>query len=66
MDPNAALTEMLELAQRFVECPDDKEMGEHDGCQCAAHMERMGELVLALDSWLSTGGFAPAKWAVMT
>lgn len=57
MDPNANLEELLGLANRSavgvyrVDCDDHCE-----------DIERMAELVLALDGWLSSGGFLPDRW----
>lgn len=49
MDPDAALTELLELAEIGAE---------GDEVDAA----RMAELVLALDGWICRGGFCPARW----
>jgi len=49
MDPNANLAEQLQLALSLV----------NSDYEDAA---RLAELVLALDAWLNTGGFMPARW----
>lgn len=59
MDPNANLSEMLEIARRgrkFYEADEESDIwGDCDA-------SRMCELFLALDDWLSKGGFPPARW----
>ena len=52
MDPNAALTEIRNLASQALE-PSGLEPDEH---------ERLAEVVEALDEWLSKGGFLPEPW----
>ncbi|QGH80179.1 hypothetical protein SEA_MITHRIL_86 [Mycobacterium phage Mithril] len=49
MDPNATLQEMLEIARA-----DQSEFHED--------IHRLCELVLAMDTWMSGGGFLPAAW----
>lgn len=49
MDPDAALTEMRELAQS-----DLSEFNED--------IHRLAELFIGLDEWLSKGGFLPVDW----
>lgn len=52
MDPNANLREQREIFDRLnagTDEPDD--------------LERLGELALAMDEWLSGGGFLPRAWA---
>lgn len=52
MDPNACLMELRELT-RMV----------NDGEAFAErNLERIAELVEALDGWLSRGGFLPTVW----
>jgi hypothetical protein len=54
MDPDACLTEMLEFAR-----------GLREGQMRHTHWGDVDELcdrVLALDGWLSSGGFPPARW----
>lgn len=51
MDPNANLDEQRELARRFVE-----------ETISLAEVDRLAELVLALDEWLARGGFLPKRW----
>lgn len=49
MDPNANLEEMLSLARAQLEYG-------------FADADRLAELVLAMDEWMSKGGFPPKKW----
>jgi hypothetical protein len=51
MDPNANLAEQLILANRILN-------GEEDPCDS----ERLAELVLAMNEWLSKQGFKPERW----
>ncbi len=70
MDPNANLAEQLKIAKDIEKVWDDcnadgtltREMSEH----VAEQANRLAELVLALDGWLTSGGFPPTRWAVMT
>lgn len=61
MDPDANLREQREIAKRIVALAetgeDDQQLGE-EGI-------RLAELVLALDEWLTNGGFLPTDWAAM-
>ena len=52
MDPNANLSEQLELAKAIVAT-------DHPEPEDA---ERLAELVLALDDWITRGGFLPDSW----
>jgi hypothetical protein len=52
MDPDEALRELLRLA--------DVELNSE---QPAGDPYRMAELVQALDGWLTSGGFLPARWS---
>jgi hypothetical protein len=58
MDPNACLKEMLELARKGIYLADAKE----DGSLDPTDAERLCELVLALDGWVTKGGFMPQRW----
>lgn len=49
MDPNAALDEIISLANRLVDS---------DNYPAA----RLAELMLNLDDWLRHGGFMPDAW----
>lgn len=55
MDPDANLKEQREILRRLDGATDEVEVQE----DCV----RLGELVEALDEWLSNGGFLPAAWA---
>lgn len=56
MDPNANLKEQREIANRLL----DDESESPDGF--ANDATRLAELVVALDEWLSKGGFQPQAW----
>jgi hypothetical protein len=51
MDPNATLDSIRELVAKSVNKPLDE-----------ADSDTLAELVDALDSWLSRGGFLPTEW----
>lgn len=53
MDPNANLKEQIELACKLQDYERDDD---------ASDVCRLAELVLALNEWISKGGFLPAKW----
>jgi hypothetical protein len=60
MDPQANLDEQIALAQSLT----DSE--QTCGCGAGAHIDtgdavRLAELVLALNDWLASGGFAPER-----
>ena len=58
MDPDAALDELLALADLIAD-----QAGADTGEQNDSHeILRMTELVEALDSWLTVGGFLPGRW----
>lgn len=54
MDPTANLAEQLELALTIV--------NHEDGDNAKWNGERLAELVLDLNEWISKGGFLPAQW----
>lgn len=54
MDPEANRTEQLELSRLILESSDQAAKAE------AA--ERLAELVVALDEWLTNGGAHPEEW----
>lgn len=54
MDPDANLKELRELAQRVLYSVDPDPHPQD--------VERLAELVEALDGWLSNKGFLPAAW----
>jgi hypothetical protein len=54
MDPDETLRQLRELADRIL--AGDPDPDAHDAV-------RLGELVAALDGWLTAGGFPPARWA---
>jgi hypothetical protein len=57
MDPNACLKELVRLAEKMVQdnSVDDENM--------VHNAIRLAELVLALDTWLCSGGFLPTDWS---
>lgn len=57
MDPNANLREQLEIANRIVD-GDDLDVEEWDALR-----DRLAELVLALNDWITNGGFLPGAWS---
>jgi hypothetical protein len=57
MDPDAALDELLDLADlvtRFADADGERTDG--------SDVLRLAELVLALDGWLTASGFLPTRW----
>jgi hypothetical protein len=58
MDPNANLREQLELAQRIRSAFDE----DYPERITLGDVEALTDLVIALDGWLTRGGFLPAKW----
>lgn len=61
MDPDVNLEEQLELARGMV----DENIDDHtasDTANLADRGQRLAELVLALDEWITKGGFKPARW----
>jgi hypothetical protein len=56
MDPDAALEGLLNLADVVTSLADD---GQWTG-DC--DILRIAELTLALDGWLTAGGFMPTRW----
>jgi hypothetical protein len=58
MDPDAALEDLLNPAD-FVTSLAAHEVGEWTG---ERDILRIAELPLALDGWLTAGGFMPTRW----
>jgi hypothetical protein len=56
MDPNANLTEQLELAGRIIELTDAEDVVD------IRETARLAELVLSLNKWIRNGGFLPEIW----
>jgi hypothetical protein len=52
MDPDANLKEQLELARSIAE----------QDPQSITEASRLAELVLALNEWITGGGFLPSAW----
>jgi hypothetical protein len=53
MDPNANLRRQLAIARAAVNV---------DGADDT--LVELSELVLALDEWIRSGGFAPSRWSI--
>lgn len=67
MDPNSNLKDQVELAKAILaaalaaaETADDGEV--EDGQSFFENAINLSEMVLALDQWLSNGGFLPTRW----
>jgi hypothetical protein len=61
MDPTANLEEQLRIANALVD-------GDHDHSdphEMIADANRLAELVIALDGWITNGGFFPDSWAAV-
>lgn len=54
MDPDENLKEQKELAEQII--------GDRSFTVDAVDAHRLAELVLALDEWVSKGGFLPQAW----
>jgi len=59
MDPDANLTEQLELSKKLIHCLDNEPEPPE-----LADIERLAELVLALNDWIRRGGFLPKLWNI--
>jgi hypothetical protein len=59
MDPNECLREMRKLAKSVRK---DGSEGEAYEDRCWPDIERLCDLVEALDGWMSSGGFPPKAW----
>lgn len=62
MDPNANIREQLELVGRLRALTNDDIPIEGRAEAIARAAARLADLVEALDRWLLTGGFLPARW----
>lgn len=66
MDPIANLQEQIELAKHinrlWDECGDDGTLKPDDQAWLADAAERLADLVLALDGWITNGGYLPTRW----
>lgn len=63
MDPNANLTEQIELASRDWTGKDTAELTPEEITELHDAHVRLCELVAGLDGWISKGGFLPRRWA---
>lgn len=55
MDPDATLREIREIQDKLPRIED-----EHEELRL---LQRLEQLTLALDSWITGGGFLPREWA---
>lgn len=66
MDPNANLAEQRTLAESVVigldGGPDTWSFDAGGRAQLCTDAVRLAELVQALDTWISSGGFLPGAW----
>ncbi len=62
MDPNANLKEQLEMANAIIEAIDKS--GDSSLSILEAQAEELARLALALNEWITKGGFLPSAWAV--
>jgi hypothetical protein len=67
MDPMANLMDQLETAKYILKtwdnCTEDGELTYAQQVDVANKANELAELVIALDEWISTGGFLPRKWS---
>jgi len=61
MDPDANLKEQLELARKITDVSLPFWGSVEEMCY---DVNRLAELVLALDEWIKKGGFLPQQWQV--
>jgi hypothetical protein len=59
MDPNANLQSQLELAERLRQIPGEVYLRRE---RYEADVMELADLVIALNEWLSGGGFLPVDW----
>ena len=59
MDPDANLAEQLTIARNLQQMVDDDRQESIEYREDAA---RLADLVIALNTWISGGGFLPAPW----
>lgn len=57
MDPNETLKQLLALAKRIQEADD------RDEDLCPGEAAELADGVVALHSWMRSGGFLPDAWA---
>lgn len=56
MDPDTTLQELRALAHELIFCDEDNRE------KLEANAVRTGELIQALDEWITKGGFLPEAW----
>lgn len=58
MDPNFNLSDQLDIAKEILDYCERYPYGDR-----YTHSEdRLAELVIALDEWITKGGFLPERW----
>lgn len=66
MDPNANLKGQLELAKEILgvwdDCDANGRLTQHQAEHVSDQAEKLAELVIALNNWISRGGFLPRRW----
>lgn len=64
MDPTVNLEEQIRLAAQIQDCPlDDRTCSARHLCRdCSTAAKRLADLVIALNGWISGGGFLPRRW----
>lgn len=66
MDPTANLREQREIVQDILrtwdDCSADGDLTAGQQEHVAGQANRLSELAIALDGWLTTGGFLPEQW----
>jgi hypothetical protein len=66
MDPNANIAEQRECAKLINavndRCADDGSLTPAQQAIIVEAAGRLAELVIALDAWMSRGGFKPRSW----
>jgi hypothetical protein len=62
MDPETNLEKQLQLAQKILRYLDTGDDPRRVLTVVEEDAEKLAELVLALDEWLSQGGFRPSRW----
>ena len=61
MDPNANLEEQLMISRALIK-DDENKMSSSDMASALHSAQRLAEYVVALDEWITKGGFLPSKW----
>ncbi|MFA5435981.1 MAG: hypothetical protein WC372_08100 [Candidatus Neomarinimicrobiota bacterium] len=64
MDPDACLTELLELAEELVQALNNSQRSELSASIIEDTAFDLADHVRNLDEWLKKGGFLPKRWQV--